>query len=127
MLQRIEHLEEVAQPEAKFSIDCICFPDKEPPFFGFPIEQELAAQIKCPIHGKRFRSRPHIYVAKWRRQGEKARRKRLSPQYHKAWDASFPTDLWPAEEEEAEDRSIFLKLKDGTRLLADGPVCSPRE
>jgi hypothetical protein len=32
-------------------------------------------------------------VAKWRRESEKNRRQRLSPQYQKAWLASFPEDL----------------------------------
>ena len=59
----------------------------------------------------------HLYVPKWRRENEKkVRWFRLSPQYHKAWHAGFPTDLWPAEEEESEDRTVFLKLKDGTKL-----------
>ena len=33
----------------------------------------------------------------------------------------FPPDLWPAEEEESEEGRIFLKLKNGTRLLAYEP------
>ena len=39
-------------------------------------------------------------------------------QYRKAWFASFPLQLWPAEEEETETGEIYLKLKDGSRLLA---------
>src|SRR5262245_30662858 len=107
MLRRIERLEQVANPHAEFAADCICFPAKEPPFFGFPIEREIAAGVKCPLHGERFVLRPHIYAAKWRRQREQVRRERLGPQYHKAWNASFPPELWPAEEEEIDDRSIF--------------------
>jgi hypothetical protein len=42
-----------------------------------------------------------------------------SDQYRKAWFASFPPELWPAEEE-TENGNIFLRLKDGTRLLAYG-------
>ena len=124
MRLRIERLEQAAKPESEFLPDCICFPAKEPPFFGFPIEREIAARVKCPLHGERFVLRPHIYAAKWRRQGEKMRRERLSPQYHKAWNVSFPPELWPAEEEETGDGAILLKLKDGTRLLAVGRVGS---
>jgi len=76
-----------------FSADCICFPEKEPPFFCFPSEEEIAAKVKCPLHGNRFRqSMVHIYVAKGRREGEPKRRQRLSSQYQKAWLASFPED-----------------------------------
>jgi len=39
-----------------------------------------------------------------------------SPKY--AWLASFPPDLWPAEEEETAD-GIYLRLKDGTRLVGE--------
>ena len=45
-----------------------------------------------------------------------------SEQYRKAWFASFPPNLWPAEEEEDPNGPIFLKLKDGTRLLASEPT-----
>jgi hypothetical protein len=41
-----------------------------------------------------------------------------SEQYRKAWFARFPPELWPAEEEETEHGTIFLKLKDGSSLLA---------
>ena len=49
-------------------------------------------------------------------------RDRLSAQHQKAWLASFPTPLWPAEEEETEDGRIFLRLKDGTRLWRSSPA-----
>jgi hypothetical protein len=98
--------------------DCSCFPEDERPFFGFPIESEIAAGVKCPMHGDRFKPMFYLYVAKWRRQKEKTRRERLSSQYQRAWDASFPPALWPAEEEETE-YGTYLRLKDGTRLLAE--------
>ena len=120
---RIERAEQAAKAQSKFSPACTCFPPNEPPFFGFPIEQEIAAKVKCPLHGDRFEPEFYLYVPKWRRDNEKkVRWFRLSPQYHKAWNAGFPLDLWPAEEEESEDRTVFLKLKDGTRLLAYEPV-----
>jgi len=52
-------------------------------------------------------------------------RDRLSAQHQKAWLARFPTPLWPAEEEETGDGRIFLRLKDGKRLLAFEP-CWPQ-
>jgi hypothetical protein len=30
---------------------CICFPANEHPSFGFRVELEIAARVKCPIHG----------------------------------------------------------------------------
>jgi hypothetical protein len=38
-----------------------------------------------------------------------------SEQYRKAWFASFPPELWPAEEVETSDGNIFLELRDGTK------------
>lgn len=74
------------------SLGCICFPENEPPFFGLPGEQRIAASVKCPLHGDRFKQPIfHLYAATWRREREPLRRQRLSPQYQKAWDASFPT------------------------------------
>ena len=41
-------------------------------------------------------------------------------QYRKAWFAGFPPNLWPAEEEEDGSGRIFLRLKDGSKILATG-------
>jgi hypothetical protein len=97
--------------QSRFSPDCICFPDKEPPFFCEPSEEEIAAQVKCPLHGERFK-RPQffIYVASWLRAKEPARRERLSAQCRKAWDASFPAELNPAVKPETTDREIQAKF-----------------
>ena len=119
ILKRIEQAEQAAKAQSRFHPGCICFPENEPPFFCFPYEEEVAAQVQCPLHGVRFK-RPifHIYVGKWRREKEPLRRRTLSTQYRKAWDGSFPPELWPAEEEAIADGKIFLRLKDGTKLLA---------
>jgi len=36
-------------------------------------------------------------------------------QYRKAWFATFPSDLWPAAEEESDDGQILLRLRMGAR------------
>ncbi len=101
-----------------FSGKCICFPEKEQPFFGFDIEWEMARRVKCPLHGCACgRGARPIHIPKWRRENEERRRKTFSQQFQKAWAARFPPDLWPAVEEEMED-GIYLRLKDDTRFLA---------
>ena len=121
LLKRIEKLEQhakqIAKERSRSSPDCICFPDNEKPFFGFPLEGDIAFAVKCPLHGDRFKWPIFfIYVAKWRREKEVRRRQGLSAQFQKAWEASFPSDLWPAQEEKAEE-GTYLRLRDGTRLL----------
>jgi hypothetical protein len=115
LLARIDRVELAARAQSKFSSECICFPANEPPFFGFPIEQQIAGKVKCPLHGERFKPLFHLYVPGWRREKEKKRFLSLSKQYHKAWLASFPNELWPAEEEVV-DGKVALRLKDGTIL-----------
>ena len=121
LVARIERAELAAKAEHRFSSECICFPENEPPFFAFEIELEMLARVKCPLHGERFTPRFHIYVAKWLR----AKQPQLiwthhSEQYRKAWFASFPPNLWPAEEEEDSSGQIHLRLKDGSKILAGG-------
>jgi hypothetical protein len=59
-----------------------------------PEESDLAEGVQCPLHGKRFTPRFHLYVAAWRWENEvKFRWPTLSVQYHKAWAASVPPDL----------------------------------
>jgi hypothetical protein len=119
LLARVERVEQLAKAKTKFLPDCICWPDNEQPFFGFDIEREIAAAVKCPIHGERTHLIfQRLFLPAWRREREAIRRPLLSPQYQKAWNASFPPELWPAEEEETADGEIFLRLKDGTSLLA---------
>ena len=118
LLKRLEKLEEVLKAHSIYSQDCICFPEKEQPFFCSSFEEPVAASVKCPLHGNRFRQPNfHIYVSDWRRKKEPARRQWLSAQYRKAWEASFPTELWPAVPEvETEDGNTFFRLKDGTKF-----------
>jgi len=120
--RRIEKLErkaaELASSFSRSSEECICFPEKEEPSFGFLIEGDIAFLVKCPLHGDRFQwpQQHNVYVPSWMRenirQGWPAQR---SPQYRKAWASSFPSDLWPAEEESVQG-SLYIRLKDGTRL-----------
>jgi hypothetical protein len=66
-------------------------PEEEPPFFRTSEDQDRAATVQCPLHGKRFELRFHIYVAKWRWESElEYRLPRSSAQYRKAFAASFP-------------------------------------
>ena len=60
-----------------------------------------------------------LYMAKWRREKQiKYRLSRLDAQYHKAWNASFPPELWPAEEILVEGKT-WLRLKDGSMLFGE--------
>lgn len=96
---------------------------EEQPSFGFPIEVEIASKVLCPVHGAELTPLFHVYLAKrFREQLWKDLSIHHSEQYRKAWLARFPPELWPAVEEETEHGSIFLKLKDGSRLLAYEPT-----
>jgi len=71
LLKRIEKAEEALKAQSIFSPDCLCFPEKEQPFFCLPFEEEVAAKVKCPLHCDRFRQPIFsLYVAKWRREKE---------------------------------------------------------
>ena len=105
----------MAKTKGRFSPDCICFPPHEQPCFGLPIEEKIAAELKCPLHGDRFVQFLPIYVSQWCRENEKKRWPQHSEQFRKAWLASFPNELWPAEEELVEGR-VMLRLKNGTIL-----------
>jgi hypothetical protein len=70
--------------------ECICFPPDERPDFPSNEDEERAAMVECPLHGKRFEPRPHFYIAAWEWEREvKLRWPTLSPAYHKAFRASF--------------------------------------
>jgi hypothetical protein len=114
---RIERLEQATKERSNFPLDCICFPEKEQPFVGFPIELEIASKVKCSLHGDRFKpQRFWIYVCRWLRENLwKHLWSVHTEQYRKAWFASFPPELWPAEEVLADGKTV-LRLKDGTIL-----------
>lgn len=119
LLARVERAEQLTKTKTNFSPECICWPDNEYPFFGFDIEREIAAGVKCPVHGERATVLfQRLYLPAWRRERGRNAWSHRSPQYQKAWKASFPPERWPAEEEESANGEIFLRLKDGTRLLA---------
>jgi hypothetical protein len=113
--KRLERAEQIATIKGRVSPDCICFPPNEQPFFGFPIEEKTAAEVRCPLHGDRFMRFFRLYVPPWRRENERKRWAQRSEQFRKAWLASFPNELWPAEEEQV-DGKVVLRLKDGTIL-----------
>jgi len=48
LLNRIGRAEESLKAQSVFSVDCICFPEKERPFFAFPIEMEIAGKVQFP-------------------------------------------------------------------------------
>ena len=118
LAKRLEIAESAVKTHSSVLEDCICFPRNEPPFFCEPYEQAIAARLKCPLHGDRLQPRLHIYVSRWRREKEPARRELLSPQYRKAWEATFPSHLWPAEEVKDGSR-LSLSLKNGKRIVLD--------
>jgi len=96
--------------------DCICFPKGVQPAFHFQVEMEIAATVKCPLHGERFKPFGLMYVSQWLRPKREKWLLTQSAQYRKAWYASFPRELWPAEEKYDQDGRRFLLLKDGTKL-----------
>jgi hypothetical protein len=123
LLNRIERAEPSAKAQSKHPADCICFPEKESPFFAFEIELEMLTRVKCPLHGERFKPLYHLYVAKWLRAKQPQHLwTHHSEQYQKTWFASFPPDLWPAEEDGDPSGRIFRWLIDlaFARLYASG-------
>ena len=119
LINRIARAEEAAKAQSRFSPECICFPENEPPFFNWPIEQGIAARVKCPLHGDRFKPVKYfVYVSQWLREKRQTLlQTHHSEQYRKAWKAGFPPELWPAKEV-LSDTHTTLRLKDGTTLSA---------
>ncbi len=126
LVKRIVRAEEAAKARSRCSPQCICFPEKEQPFFNWPVEQRFAAEVMCPLHCERFRSVGFfVYVAKWLREKQPSLlQTHHSEQYRKAWYAGFPQELWPAEEI-SNDGRIALRLKDGTALQLGDDLSAP--
>jgi hypothetical protein len=112
---------------------CICFPPDELPKFCWKAEAPAAAAVLCPLHGMRFhtiQTRPFIYRAKWLRRPKTDPTvdcatvdwPNHSPQYSKAWRASFPPGLWPAAQRLhfEPERATTLILRDGTEMPSGG-------
>ena len=74
---------------------------------------EVAAKVKCPLHGARFVRQGFIYVSQWERAKRHVLLKRRSEQYRTAWVASFPAELCPTEEAWIGEERV-LRLKTGT-------------
>jgi hypothetical protein len=122
-LQRVKRLEQAMRDRFVSSSECICFPPHERPFYVFRIERLMLERLKCPLHGNRFKPFGlYIFMAAWLIEKLPRLVDRRSEQFRKAWFATFPPELWPAVEERGEDGTIYLILKDGTRLLAEGPL-----
>src|ERR1700704_2954369 len=110
---RIACLERASKARGYFDPACTCFPEKEQPFVGSQAELDIAAKVMCILHGERFQNKTvPIYVSKWLRDKLWDHlQSQHSPQYCKAWFASFPPHLWPAEEVLVEGKTR-LRLKD---------------
>ena len=116
LLRRIERVEQAMKAQSIFSPACICFPEREQPFFVVSIEEEIAPRVKCPLHGERFKPRYRIFVSPWLRPKLwPALWTHHSEQYRKAWFAAFPPELWPGKKEWT-DEGVILVLKDGTHI-----------
>ncbi len=138
--RRVERVERLAQRHAKvmsrFAPECICYPKGSTPWVAFRIQYEIAFSVKCPAHGDRFSwddVGKFVYCVKWLRTRVHRRildgcpglglfsksSRQVSEQFRKAYLASFPVDLWSAEEEEEKighDHRLYLRLQDGTRV-----------
>lgn len=116
--------ENAGQKTSHFHPDCTCFPSDEQPIFSFHVEVEVARNLKCPIHGERFKPNLFvIYKAGWRRFQEfEDDWADHSPQYQKAMRASFPSSLWPPEARWVQGIGTVLTFKDGSsRPAYDDP------
>ena len=125
-LKKLEQIVTESNPTAQHEEGCICFPPGEPPAFHRVAEIEAAAAARCPLHGMRFHAieRPVTFQAKWLRPRDYATVNwpYHSSQYSKAWRASFPPNLWPADErwQFQPERTATLILRDGTELPSGG-------
>jgi hypothetical protein len=119
---RLNRVEQQLGKRSIFSAECICFPEGTQPQLFWPIEVLIASKVKCPLHGERFKPFPLIYSSQWlREKREEFLLSQVSDQYRKAWQASFPLDLWPAVRARVDGRMVLI-LKDGTHLYEDNYI-----
>ena len=132
-LKKLEQTISEASTTAQHEEGCICFPPGEPPAFRWVAEVETAAAVRCPLHGMRFDAidRPVVFLPKWARPEDYATVDwpYHSPQYSKAWRASFPPNLWPADErwQFQPERTATLILRDGMELPSGGCAWSEND
>lgn len=92
---RVARLEQSAVQHQELPSDCICFPAREPVTFGSQEELDMAAAVRCPIHGERFDAGSAfvVYKSAWRREREEdSVPPHASPQFQKAMRASKVVD-----------------------------------
>lgn len=140
---RLANLEQRLQQYAKlvctYGPECICYPKGSTPWVAFFIQYEIAFYVKCPAHGDRFSWDDvgmFVYRVKWFREKMHSRTldgcpglgffskypRKVTEQFRKAYLASFPRDLWTAEEEGKTEEGYlktYLRLQDGTRIQVD--------
>ena len=119
---RLSKLEQVKRKMA-IEADCICFPPEEPPHLELQPEIESARSVRCPLHGKRFKSlAPTIFrVIRLPAHLDRPSWSWRSAQYIKAMEASFPSDRWPAKRMVEPNGVVRFVLKDGTEILRLDP------
>ena len=98
-LRKLEQTMAEQKTVAVWDEACICFPPDEHPVFHWLAEVEIAAAVRCPLHGVRFHAietPPFIYRSKWLRRTDHTTLdcSDHAPQYSKAWRVGFPLDLW---------------------------------
>jgi len=68
LLKRVDRIESFSRSKDSYPPECICFPENARPCFHWAAEVEIAARLKCPLHGDRFRPSILIYVSRWQRR-----------------------------------------------------------
>jgi hypothetical protein len=94
----------------------------------WPVAQIGGRSTNLRKRGGKWKGNHPFYLPAWRREREIIRRSRLSSQYQKAWNASFPPELWPAEEAKwgRRDLSQAKRRHTASRLRTDPGRARPR-
>jgi hypothetical protein len=86
----------------------------ERPFFLSLAEEQIAAAVKCPLHGKRFRGPHfHIYVSVRLPERQPLTLLQKSTQYQTVWFTAFPTDIRLTE------KAVANRTLDSAKLEGD--------